>query len=134
MTGVEEPGKVGPMTTIELPETTPEHPFVRVTTAGETFYATDIERRSTGAVHVFRTGHFGYVRLVSELRSVELLTAAEYLAAFEVGTRVIVPKYGDTYVGRVMEIGRTRLVVRFLTRGGKVKTMSFAIRDVGIVR
>jgi hypothetical protein len=123
------------MTTTEIPTITPKPgaPIVKVTTRGEVFYATGIEKRGAD-VHVFRCGHLGFVKIHGEVVEVELLTEAEYLALFAPETVVVVPKYGDTYRGRVEEIGRTRVVVRFLTRGGKVKKIAFPVRDVGITR
>jgi hypothetical protein len=123
----------------DIPMTTAGEPFARVTTlAGETYFVDGFEIRKTFTgygteVHVRRCGGLGWTRAIAPIAAVELLTPAEYLALFEVGSKVFVPKYGDTYAGRVEEIGRTRLVVRFLTRGGKSKSIAFPLRDVGLV-
>jgi exosome complex RNA-binding protein Csl4 len=123
------------MKTTEIPTIIPKAgaPIVKITTRGEVFFAAGCEKRGAD-VHVFRCGHLGFRKLHGEIVEVELLTETEYLALFMPETIVVVPKYGDTYRGRVVEVRRKRVLVRFMTRGGKVKEIAFPVRDVGIAR
>lgn len=49
-----------------------------------------------------------------------------------VGARVGITHYGKGYAGVVTHIARTRVEVRFTTRGGKAKTMFFPMTEVRI--
>ena len=52
---------------------------------------------------------------------------------YEVGDRVTIKKYGDTYPAVVTKVGRTTVTVEFTTKGRKVKTYTVPGYDVRYV-
>lgn len=132
------------MTTLlrsEIPAfTEKDRKIAKITTVpGEVYFVKGIDLHYETSIGVRRCGGLGWTKAVAPIASVEVMTEAEYLALFVPmsetfgGSHVFVPKYGSTYSGRVEEVGRTRVMVRFLTVAGKVKRFSFPVSDVGLL-
>lgn len=80
--------------------------------------------------HWFLAGGQRYRLMEKNIRSLRKRTREQAAQSYYVGQDVHVFKYGSPYFGTVTKVGRTRITVRFTTRGGKIKEQAVPVEGV----